>query len=391
MRNQQYDKIASQGNFSPNRESLSLKVGDIQGASPTRQYASKKTMHYNDRLATNYEPFQSKLKLQEVNYGQGSYNETANEPKSPGKKHYTVHYASEIAQYNVLAGNEIAPRHLHDVEFPRNLSTTDIPGAIPGSLQNKSLKSNQLASLLRENSPKRPTSLAEDSLDKFNRETKLRQASALNATHSALYDNESKPGYFFGQTQTHSLSPERQRSSLHANKSALYLQDSSIYRPNFHNSISQNNSPLKRVPYGGEEEEDQYGKPPSQGFFSQQNQGFSQQNQGFSQQNQGFSQQGQGYGQYPEEKTTLPPIDQYQSQPQEESNPFGSQQIKHMRIKSDSTDPLGDNARQFNKKRFHGKIISGHDGSTKIVGEEDEGSLERKSVQHYLKLSGAYQ
>jgi len=60
-----------------------------------------------------------------------------------------VHHASEIGQHKVLERGDNTDQKVLLFDFPRNLNTKDIPGAIPGSLQSKGVRNYDLSFKIR--------------------------------------------------------------------------------------------------------------------------------------------------------------------------------------------------------------------------------------------------
>jgi hypothetical protein len=316
MRSQLSNSYVGPGSFSPTRVSNALRSDDIPGARPRPRhgFASKNTQHYGEKLGYN-QPYEMIKATSDVA-----------KPSSPSqKKHYGVHFTSEIQQYNLMHVGDQAPRQLHEVDFPRNLSTKDIPGASPKTFHSPGLKNYYMPSRNRSeiSSQKDDRNPLEDSLDKFQREKPMMRSSL----------------------------------AIHTNKSGLYDQELPAYKPqNNHYSLSQNNSPLKRGGYYDEEKNNEEGNrqlnqthQPIQNTHIRQstepilNPKFFQDPPQMTQnpqpvQNYQQIVQNQGYQQRPEENAN--------NQPSTEKNPyepndlysFPPQQAKHSRIKSDAND-----------------------------------------------------
>jgi hypothetical protein len=320
MKNLISPTYGNQGNFSPLRQSNALRSDDIPGARPRPRhgFASKNTQHYGERLISNTQSFDLK-------------NMPDVKPSSPTqKKHYGIHFNSEIAQYNLMHIGEQAPRQLHEVEFPRNLSTKDIPGASPKTFHSTGVKNYYLAGRMRsdissQNDDRNPL---EDSLDKFQRERPQMRSSM----------------------------------AIKTNKSSLYEQESAQFKPqNHHYSLSQTSSPLKQVRYYNEErkeeeenpEMNQYTQNPQtlpniqtkQNLEQTSNPKFFQelppinQNQNIQPvQNSQQILQNQGYYQRPEENVNPQPnVEKNQYEPSNLYS-FSPSRPQHSRIKSEATD-----------------------------------------------------
>lgn len=191
--------------YSPLRENYILKVDDIPGAKPKQGNSTKYTQHYQQRLANNNPFFENSLAMQEKLYQSGTYH-YANGPNpfTTAKKHYNVHHESEIAKSGVMQGRDGAPQNLNYVDFPRNLTTEDIPGAAPGTLQSKAAKNHELAQKLRaqqtNNSVQLPST--HDTLDHFQRQQQ-QQA------------NPETPPYRYNHSISGPQSPVRNSNNFH--------------------------------------------------------------------------------------------------------------------------------------------------------------------------------
>jgi len=205
------------GDFSPLRQNYSLSVEDIAGAKPKQRLATKKTQHYEDKLANDNSPFLARQQLHEKLYVSGNYHEGGLNLATQ-KKHYHAHHTSEIAQHNLMQRreNEGSSPHLNQVDFPRNLATDDIPGAKAGTLQSKTVKNHDLANKIRAGQ------FIEDSLDRFQQQKRSESPSPY------IYGNDhySSPALRenYHQPRSQSINPgkkvtyedARQRASVNA-------------------------------------------------------------------------------------------------------------------------------------------------------------------------------
>lgn len=60
-----------------------------------------------------------------------AYRPDVSDATKSQKKHYDFHLESEINRYAVMKGTEVVHPHVGQYDFPRNLVTYDIPGALP--------------------------------------------------------------------------------------------------------------------------------------------------------------------------------------------------------------------------------------------------------------------
>jgi hypothetical protein len=110
-----------------------------------------------------------------------SYRADVQDPFKSQKKHYGSHHESEINRFAVMKGVESINPQIQNPDFPRNLATYDIPGAIPGRKMTKettplrSPSQDYPSGYDNREQKGYPQRRGEDSLDRFKKEYEIQE------------------------------------------------------------------------------------------------------------------------------------------------------------------------------------------------------------------------